>query len=136
MTAAPIRHMEAPVMSQRSGRAFSTIQSQTSDATNVDAAIGGVGASRRFGLDERQQVRKHDEREYAWKQPPDRLAKAQPTPERKAARDFGDSGANIDDSGLHRSNFPPQPLPFKAADQIIAVSGPQHSNNGLLKQRP
>lgn len=33
MTAAPIRHMEAPVMSQRSGRAFSTIQSQRSDAT-------------------------------------------------------------------------------------------------------
>ena len=54
-------------MSQRSGRALSTVQSQSKRRDDVDAAIGGVGASRRLGLDERQQVRKHDERDYARK---------------------------------------------------------------------
>lgn len=33
MTAAPIRHSDAPAMSQRSGRMFSIAQSQKSDAT-------------------------------------------------------------------------------------------------------
>jgi len=33
MTAAPIRHIEAPAISQRSGRTLSTAQSQKSDAT-------------------------------------------------------------------------------------------------------
>src|SRR6185312_6780555 len=40
MTASPIRQMEAPVMSRRSGRALSTVQSQRSDEAVGDSLFG------------------------------------------------------------------------------------------------
>jgi hypothetical protein len=62
---------------------------------NVNAAISGIGAARRNGLDQRQQVREHDKEEKARKQPPDRLAKAQP------ARDLGNCRADVNKCRLH-----------------------------------
>ena len=74
--------------------------------------IRGVSPACGLRFDQRQQVREYDQGKDTWNQPPSRLTEAQPAPEGKATRDFGNGGPNKDSCRLHPDRFTPSAAKF------------------------